>query len=57
LFVSKCVCYGLRRARVGRTVDELWVAGEIVGRELAKLSVVGVRVSGMGLLEKRLALC
>ncbi len=55
--MSKCVCYGLRRARVGRTVDELWVAGEIVGRELAKLSVVGVRVSGMGLLEKRLALC
>jgi hypothetical protein len=31
-----------------------WVAGEMVGRELAELSVVGVRVSGMGLPEKRL---
>jgi hypothetical protein len=45
------------RERVGRAVDELWVAGEMVGRELVELSVVGVKVSGMGLPEKRLALC
>ncbi len=52
--MSRCVCKGLRRERVGREVDELWVVGEMVGRELAEFSVVGVRVSGMGLPEKRL---
>jgi hypothetical protein len=38
----------------GRELAELWVAGEMVGRELAEFLVVGVRVPGMGLPEKRL---